>query len=131
MNNLLVLRFANTIFEPIWNRNYIDHVQITAAESGEIGRRAAFYETAGILRDMFQNHLMQLLTLTTMEPPSRFEAKEVRDEKVKVLRAIRAMTPEQILKHTLRGQYPLLSELRRGGAGQPHGDLRSGEAAHR
>ncbi len=105
VNNLLVLRFANTIFEPIWNRNYIDHVQITAAESGEIGRRAAFYETAGILRDMFQNHLMQLLTLTTMEPPSRFEAKEVRDEKVKVLRAIRAMTPEQILKHTLRGQY--------------------------
>ncbi|RMF95139.1 MAG: glucose-6-phosphate dehydrogenase [Planctomycetota bacterium] len=103
--NVLVLRFANTIFEPIWNRNYVDHVQITAAESVTVGHRAAFYETAGILRDMFQNHLMQLLTLTAMEPPSRLDADAIRDEKVKVLRAIRPLDAERIASHTLRGQY--------------------------
>ena len=105
VSNLLVLRFANTIFEPIWNRNYIDHVQITAAESVTVGRRAGYYESAGVLRDMLQNHLLQLLTLTAMETPVRFEAKSVRDEKVKVLRAIKPMTPEEIVKNTLRGQY--------------------------
>ena len=105
VSNLLVLRFANTIFEPIWNRNYIDHVQITAAESVTVGRRAGYYESAGVLRDMLQNHLLQLLTLTAMEAPVRFEAKSVRDEKVKVLRAIKPMSPEEIVKNTLRGQY--------------------------
>ena len=105
VSNVLVLRFANTIFEPVWNRNYIDHVQITAAEDGTIGHRAGYYESAGILRDMFQNHLMQLLTLTAMEAPPRFEADEVRDEKVKVLRAIRPMTVEAAAQCTLRGQY--------------------------
>ena len=105
VNNVLVLRFGNTIFEPIWNRNYIDSIQITANEEVLVGHRAPFYEKAGILRDMFQNHLMQLLTFVTMEPPSRFEADDLRDEKVKVLRAIRAMTPDEVTVNTLRGQY--------------------------
>lgn len=105
VNNILVLRFANTIFEPIWNRNYIEHIQISAGEDGIVGRRASYYETAGILRDMVQNHLLQLLTFVAMEAPSRFEAKAIRDEKVKVLQAIRPMTPEEVLRDTLRGQY--------------------------
>ncbi len=105
VNNVLVLRFGNTIFEPIWNRNYIDNIQITANEEVLVGHRAAFYEKAGILRDMFQNHLLQLLTFATMEPPARFDADAVRDEKVKVLRAIRAMTPDEVVANTLRGQY--------------------------
>ena len=105
VSNLLVLRFANTIFEPVWNRNYIDHVQITAAEEVMVGRRADYYESAGVLRDMFQNHLLQLLCLTAMEVPSRFEANAVRDEKVKVLRAIRPKRPEDVVKDTIRGQY--------------------------
>src|SRR5690606_7674326 len=105
VQNLLILRFANTIFEPIWNRNYIDHVQITVAEEVDIGSRAGYYDTAGILRDMFQNHLLQLLMITAMEAPVRYGADEVRDEKVKVLQAVRPMTPETIATHTLRGQY--------------------------
>ncbi len=105
VNNVLVFRFANTIFEPVWNRNYIEHIQITAGEDVVVGRRAPYYEKAGVLRDMFQNHLLQLLTLTTMEAPSRFEAQAVRDEKVKVLRAIRAMSPAEVEKNTVRGQY--------------------------
>ncbi|MCL2348441.1 MAG: glucose-6-phosphate dehydrogenase [Planctomycetaceae bacterium] len=105
VNNILVLRFGNTMFEPVWNRNYIDNIQITANEEVIVGHRAPFYEKAGILRDMFQNHLLQLLTFATMEPPARFEADAVRDEKVKVLRAIRAMTPEEVSVNTLRGQY--------------------------
>ena len=91
VQNVLVLRFANTIFEPVWNRNYIDHVEITAAESLTVGHRAGYYDTAGVLRDMLQGHLLQLLTLTAMETPVRFEAEAVRDEKVKVLRAVRPM----------------------------------------
>jgi glucose-6-phosphate 1-dehydrogenase len=105
VSNLLVLRFANTIFEPVWNRNYVDHVQITAAEAVAVGQRAGFYESAGVLRDMFQNHLMQLLTLTAMEAPARFDADAVRDEKVKVLRAIRPLRPEDAATQTVRGQY--------------------------
>lgn len=105
VQNLLVLRFANAIFEPIWNRNYIDHVQITAAEEVAVGRRAAFYDSVGILRDMFQNHLLQLTTLTAMEVPARAEADSIRDEKVKVLRAIRPLTREQVFTDTIRGQY--------------------------
>ncbi len=105
VNNVLVLRFGNTIFEPVWHRNYIDNIQITANEEVLVGHRAPFYEKAGILRDMFQNHLLQLLTFATMEPPARFDADAVRDEKVKVLRAIRAMTPDEAVANTLRGQY--------------------------
>ena len=103
--NIMVLRFANTIFEPIWNRNYIDHVQITAAEETIIGRRAGYYEKSGVLRDMFQNHLLQLLILTAMEAPSRFDPDTVRDEKVKVLRAIRPMTMQSAATDSLRSQY--------------------------
>jgi glucose-6-phosphate 1-dehydrogenase len=105
VQNLLVLRFANTIFEPVWNRNYIDHVQITVAEEVDVENRAGYYDKAGVLRDMFQNHLLQLLMVTAMESPVRYEADAIRDEKVKVLRAIRPMTPQQVHEDTVRGQY--------------------------
>jgi len=101
VQNLLALRFANGIFEPIWNRQFIDHVQITAAESIGIEGRASFYEQAGATRDVFQNHLLQLLALTAMEPPSDFTADSVRNEKVKALRSLRAPGPESVV----RGQY--------------------------
>ncbi|HEV2971119.1 MAG TPA: glucose-6-phosphate dehydrogenase, partial [Pirellulales bacterium] len=105
VQNVLVLRFANTIFEPIWNRNYINHVQITVAEEVPVGRRGEYYDKAGVLRDMFQNHLLQLLMITAMEAPVRFKADAVRDEKVKVLQAIRVPTPEEVCRDTLRAQY--------------------------
>ncbi len=105
VQNILVLRFANTIFEPVWNRNYIDHVQITAAEEVVVGRRGGYYDRSGVLRDMFQNHLLQLLTITAMEAPSRFEADAVRNEKVKVLGAVRPMTAGDVAKQTVRAQY--------------------------
>ena len=105
VQNLLVMRFANSIFEPIWNRNYVDHVQITVAEEVVVGRRGGYYDQAGILRDMFQNHLLQLLMITAMEAPVRFEADMVRDEKVKVLRAVRPLVGEEIVQETVRGQY--------------------------
>jgi glucose-6-phosphate 1-dehydrogenase len=105
VQNLLVLRFANTIFEPIWNRNYIDHVQITVAEEVDVGSRGSYYDTAGVIRDMFQNHLLQLMMVTAMEAPVRYEAESIRGEKVKVLQAVRPMTPQEIETDTLRGQY--------------------------
>lgn len=105
VQNLLVFRFANGIFEPIWNRRYVDHVQITVAESLGVEDRGGYYDRAGALRDMIQNHLTQLLTLTAMEPPVAYDADAVRDEKVKVLRAIRPIAPAEAEKFTVRGQY--------------------------
>ena len=105
VQNVLVLRFANSIFEPIWNRQWIHHVQITAAENVGIGTRGSYYEEAGVVRDMFQNHLLQLLTLTAIEPPPQMTADAVRDEKVKVLRSVRWLTPETIPDNAVRAQY--------------------------
>jgi len=105
VQNIMVFRFGNSMFEPIWNRNYIDYIEITAAETLGVENRAAFYEETGALRDMVANHLLQLLTLTAMEPPVAFDADSVRELKVQVLRAIRPMTVDEVAKWTVRGQY--------------------------
>lgn len=105
VQNMMVLRFANSIFEPIWNRNYIDNVQIICTESVDVGSRGGYYDRSGVLRDMFQNHLLQLLTITAMECPPRAQADMVRDEKVKVLQAISPMSPHDLIQNTFRAQY--------------------------
>ncbi len=105
VQNILMFRFANTIFEPIWNRNYIDHIQITMAESIGIEHRGGYYDKAGALRDIFQNHILQILALVAMEPPGLFEADPIRDEKVKLLRSIRPFNPDEFDSLIVRGQY--------------------------
>ena len=105
VQNLMVMRFANTIFEPIWSHKYIDHVQMTVSETLGVGTRAGYYEQSGATRDMIQNHMFQLLALVAMEPPAGLDALNIRDEKVKVFRSIRKIRPEQVDQFALRGQY--------------------------
>jgi glucose-6-phosphate 1-dehydrogenase len=105
VQNIIAFRFANGIFEPVWNRRYVDHVQITVAETVGVEQRGDYYEQAGALRDMVPNHILQLITLTAMEPPISFEADAVHDEQTKILRAIQPFTPERVLSHAVRGQY--------------------------
>ncbi len=133
VQNLMALRFANALFEPVWNAAHIDHVQITVAETLGVEGRAGYYDTAGALRDMAQNHLLQLLCLTAMEPPTSLAADAVRDEKLKVLQSLVPITLDTAGENTVRGQYPGRRLGRRpgggvfGGAGrelQPHRDVR-------
>ncbi len=105
VQNMVALRFSNGIFEPLWNRNYIDHVQITAAETVGVEKRGAFYEPTGALRDMVPNHMFQLLAMTAMEPPNSFDADAVRTEKAKVMQAIKPLDPDTVARDVVRGQY--------------------------
>ncbi len=105
VQNLLAFRFSNGMFEPLWNRNHIDHIQITVAETVGVEGRGRYYETAGVLRDMIQNHMFQMLAYVCMEPPTSFKPEAIRNEKAKVLDAVRVMRPDEVLANTVRGQY--------------------------
>ncbi|MDO5664243.1 MAG: glucose-6-phosphate dehydrogenase [Bacteroidia bacterium] len=105
VQNLMVTRFSNGVFEPLWNRNFVQHVEITAAESIGVEGRGGYYDSAGVMRDMIQNHLLQVATLVAMEPPSKIDPEEIRHEKLKVLRALRPLTDEDLKKNVIRGQY--------------------------
>jgi glucose-6-phosphate 1-dehydrogenase len=105
VQNILMFRFSNSLFERLWNRELVDHVQITVSEKKGVGQRGGYYEEAGALRDMVQNHMLQVLSLIAMEPPVSLDAEAMRDEKVKLLRSIRTLSPEQALRHVVRGQY--------------------------
>jgi glucose-6-phosphate 1-dehydrogenase len=104
VQNMMVFRFGNGIFEPIWNRRYIDHVQITVGETVGVEQRGGYYDTAGALRDMIPNHTLQLVAMTAMEPPISFDSQAVRDEKAKVLHAVQPLSPEEVLTKAVRGQ---------------------------
>ncbi len=105
LQNIMVIRFANVFFEPIWNNKYIDHIQITSSETLGVSERGGYYEKAGALKDMLQNHLLQLLALTAMEPPVRLDTESIRDEKVKVFKGLKVYTPEEVEENVVRGQY--------------------------
>ncbi len=105
MQNIMVIRFANTLFEPLWNNKYIDHIQITSSETVGVGNRGGYYEGSGALRDMMQNHMLQLLMLIAMEPPVNLDTESIRDEKVKVLKALSPMTYDEVMRNVVRGQY--------------------------
>ena len=124
VQNLLVLRFANAVFEPVWNRNYVDNIQITVAEDIPVGDRGGYYDGSGVVRDMVQNHLLQLLSIVAMEPPSAIDAESLRDKKVEVLKAIRRGSADEVASNAVRGQYMGYLEEKGCGAGLNHTHLR-------